>query len=265
MGLRFRKSIKLGNARINLSKSGIGYSYGIRGLRASVGPTGRTRTTASIPGTGISYVTEGKGGKKKVQRTPKTPFFSRAWVMWAALVLFAPLGIFLLFRQYPDWDKRRKITISAIFAAIWLILLIAGSAETPEDAQEPVARAQIAEAAPEESPESSEPEQAADKPTTEHAESEAPGGAPATSEAPAIIPAADFTPTTATGNSSGDKSEPMQTGHAYVGSSESERAVYHYPSCRWAKNILPENLIGWDTVEDAQAAGYSPCGTCNPH
>lgn len=262
MGLRFRKSIKLGNARINLSKSGIGYSYGIRGLRASVGPTGRTRTTASIPGTGISYVTEGKGGKKKVQRTPKTPFFSRAWVMWAALVLFAPLGIFLLFRQHPDWDKRRKITISAIFAALWLILLIAGSAETPEDAQEPAARAQIVEATPQEDPEISEPEQSTGELTTEHVEPEAPSEAPATSEAPAIIPAADFTPTAAE-ESTGSRSAPAQTGHAYVGSIERDK--YHYPDCRWAKEISPGNLIGWDTVEDAQAAGYSPCGTCNPH
>ena len=29
MGLRFRKSIKLGGLRINFSKSGIGYSYGV--------------------------------------------------------------------------------------------------------------------------------------------------------------------------------------------------------------------------------------------
>lgn len=252
MGLRLRKSIKLGNARIDLSKSGVGYSYGVKGLRKGVGPTGRTRTTASIPGTGISYVSEGKGGRQKVQRTPKTPFFSRAWVMWTALVLLAPLGIFLLYRQHPEWDKRRKITISAIFAALWLILLIAGSAETPEDAQEPVARAQIVEAAPQEDPESSE-----------RVEPEAPSEAPVTSDAPAVIPASDFTPTTATGNSSGDKSAPAQTGHAYVGSIESD--TYHYPSCRWVKNILPENLIGWDTVEDAQTAGYSPCGTCNPH
>lgn len=253
MGLRFRKSIKLGNARINLSKSGVGYSYGVKGLRKGVGPTGRTRTTASIPGTGISYVAEGKGGKQKVQRTPKTPFFSRAWVMWAALVLFAPLGIFLLYRQHPDWDKRRKITISAIFAALWLILLIAGSAETPEDAQEPVVRSQIAEALPQEDPESGEP-----------VEPEAPSEAPVTSEAPVVAPTSDFTPT-ANEDSTGSRSTPAQTGHAYVGSSESERAVYHYPSCRWAKNILPENLVGWDTVEDAQAAGYSPCGTCKPH
>ena len=55
MGFNFRKSIKLGkNFRINLSKSGVGFSAGVKGARVSVGPKG-VRKTASIPGTGISY------------------------------------------------------------------------------------------------------------------------------------------------------------------------------------------------------------------
>ena len=33
MGLRYRKSVKLGGLRINFSKSGVGYSYGVKGLR----------------------------------------------------------------------------------------------------------------------------------------------------------------------------------------------------------------------------------------
>ena len=36
MGLRFRKSIKLGGGfRLNLSKSGVGYSWGTKGFRIS--------------------------------------------------------------------------------------------------------------------------------------------------------------------------------------------------------------------------------------
>lgn len=55
MGFNFRKSIKLGkNLRVNLSKSGVGLSAGVKGARVSVGPKG-IRKTASIPGTGISY------------------------------------------------------------------------------------------------------------------------------------------------------------------------------------------------------------------
>lgn len=57
MGYRFRKSINLGGGfRINLSKSGIGYSCGIPGMRYSKLANGRERYTYSIPGTGLSYV-----------------------------------------------------------------------------------------------------------------------------------------------------------------------------------------------------------------
>ncbi|TYC48784.1 DUF4236 domain-containing protein [Weissella muntiaci] len=57
MGLRYRKSINLGGgARINLSKSGVGWSIGGKGFRYTKKANGGTRTTASIPGSGISYV-----------------------------------------------------------------------------------------------------------------------------------------------------------------------------------------------------------------
>lgn len=46
----------------------------------------------------------------------------------------------------------------------------------------------------------------------------------------------------------------------YVGSVESDK--YHYPGCRWAKNINPENEIWFKTIEEAQNKGYKPCGTC---
>ena len=59
MGFRFRKSINLGHGvRVNISKSGIGYSVGSPGLRVTKTAKGRVRTTTSVPGTGISYVSE---------------------------------------------------------------------------------------------------------------------------------------------------------------------------------------------------------------
>lgn len=52
MGFRFRKSINLGAGfKINLSKSGIGYSWGTRGYRISRTVQGTMRRTYSIPGT----------------------------------------------------------------------------------------------------------------------------------------------------------------------------------------------------------------------
>lgn len=62
MGFRFRKSFNMGGFRINISKSGIGYSYGVKGVRFTKTAKGTSRTTLSIPGTGLSYVSE--SGKK---------------------------------------------------------------------------------------------------------------------------------------------------------------------------------------------------------
>ncbi|MGI5963646.1 MAG: DUF4236 domain-containing protein [Lawsonibacter sp.] len=61
MGFRFRKSANFGPLRVNLSKSGVGYSVGGKGFRVTKKANGGTRTTASIPGTGISYVKETSG------------------------------------------------------------------------------------------------------------------------------------------------------------------------------------------------------------
>ena len=56
MGLRFRKSFTFGPLRINLSKSGIGISLGVKGFRISRSAKGKMTATASLPGTGLSYV-----------------------------------------------------------------------------------------------------------------------------------------------------------------------------------------------------------------
>lgn len=73
MGFRYRKSLNLGcGFRINISKSGIGYSWGIKGYRITKTAKGNVRRTASIPGTGISYVEE-VGKNKSNQQHQYTP------------------------------------------------------------------------------------------------------------------------------------------------------------------------------------------------
>lgn len=58
MGFRYRKSIGVGKYfRINVSKSGIGYSFGVPGARITHSANGRVTTTVGLPGTGISYST----------------------------------------------------------------------------------------------------------------------------------------------------------------------------------------------------------------
>lgn len=70
MGLRFRKSVSLGNGtRINFSKSGVGWSVGNKGARFTKKSNGGYRTTTNIPGTGFSYTKDfgGETGKSKVE------------------------------------------------------------------------------------------------------------------------------------------------------------------------------------------------------
>ncbi|MCQ2581796.1 MAG: DUF4236 domain-containing protein [Alphaproteobacteria bacterium] len=64
MGFRFRKSVNFGGFRVNLSKTGIGYSFGFPGFRWTRLANGRSRRTASIPGTGLAYITESSGTRK---------------------------------------------------------------------------------------------------------------------------------------------------------------------------------------------------------
>lgn len=65
MGFRFRKSFGKGPFRVTVSKSGIGYSAGVKGFRVTKKAGGGIRTTASIPGTGISYVKDSGSGKTR--------------------------------------------------------------------------------------------------------------------------------------------------------------------------------------------------------
>lgn len=55
MGLFYRKSVNIGPFRVNLSKSGVGYSVGVQGFRVGTTSRGRRYTSFSVPGTGMGY------------------------------------------------------------------------------------------------------------------------------------------------------------------------------------------------------------------
>jgi len=59
MGWSFRRSKKVGPFRFTLSKKGVGVSVGVKGARVGIGADGRTHSSVSVPGTGISYRTTG--------------------------------------------------------------------------------------------------------------------------------------------------------------------------------------------------------------
>jgi hypothetical protein len=57
MGLRFRRSTRIGPFRITATKSGFSTSVGVPGARVGINSKGQVRRTVGIPGTGV-YDTE---------------------------------------------------------------------------------------------------------------------------------------------------------------------------------------------------------------
>ena len=111
MALRFRKSFKVApGVKLNVSKSGLGMSAGVKGARVGVNSRG-TYTSASIPGTGVSHFayhssdkTRSVSTKSVAQmpvennlRTPTTPHKDNSvWLISLnalALLIIWPIGI----------------------------------------------------------------------------------------------------------------------------------------------------------------------------
>jgi len=64
MGFRMRKSIQLmPGVRLNMSRSGLGVSAGVKGFRVTKRADGSVQQTSSIPGTGLSHVQRIGGAK----------------------------------------------------------------------------------------------------------------------------------------------------------------------------------------------------------
>ena len=67
MGFSFRRSIKLGPLRLNLSKSGVGLSAGVKGARVSKGPRG---TYLNVGAGGVQYRKKLDGTSERARRAP---------------------------------------------------------------------------------------------------------------------------------------------------------------------------------------------------
>lgn len=122
MGWRYRKSKKLpGGGRINISKSGIGFSWGTKHHRITKTATGQVRTTTRVPGTNISYSQNISNGKRSgnmpskqyrsTQRTtPKKRSkrgcgFAALVCIAACIVFYAIYFIYAMIRGFfdPEW------------------------------------------------------------------------------------------------------------------------------------------------------------------
>ena len=164
MGLRFRKSKKVGPFRVNISQKGVGWSVGVPGLRYTKKAGGGSRVTASVPGTGLSYVKESSGSnQRKKPRIPegnttklnaakasaprmpvpspeltepqppqnggKKPGHGCLW--WIMAILFWPFFLSAWFWK-TDRFKLKKPARAFALVAVWAILLASWSDSSTE-------------------------------------------------------------------------------------------------------------------------------------
>ena len=164
MGLRFRKSKKVGPFRVNISQKGVGWSVGVPGLRYTKKAGGGSRVTASVPGTGLSYVKESGGSNQRKKpriaegNTAKLnaakPSASRMPVpspeltepqppqnggkktghgclWWVMAIFFWPFFLSAWFWK-TDKFKLKKPARAFALVAVWAILLASWSASSTE-------------------------------------------------------------------------------------------------------------------------------------
>ena len=93
MGFLFRKRIRiLPGIWLNMSKGGTSTSIGGKGLTVNI-KEGKVRTTASLPGTGLSYRTT---STNTAENTPPTRTGIPGWI-WGLIVV--AIAIVLLTRN----------------------------------------------------------------------------------------------------------------------------------------------------------------------
>lgn len=99
MGFYIRKSKKVGPFRLNLSKSGLGVSAGVKGFRVSTGPRG----TYLNAGRNGLYYRQKIGSSSIAANNPKNQHSTRTtnrtssgWIKYVALLLVIFYGVYYL-------------------------------------------------------------------------------------------------------------------------------------------------------------------------
>jgi hypothetical protein len=93
MGFRFQKRVSTPFGRINVSKSGVSLSQGVRGAHVTIGRT--PRITLGIPGSGLSWTETMEHGHRASHGAPQAaPQARPGWQV--ALIVVALLGVLMI-------------------------------------------------------------------------------------------------------------------------------------------------------------------------
>lgn len=261
MGFRYRKSIKMGPFRLNLSKSGIGYSVGVKGYRVTKTATGRTRTTVSIPGTGISHVTETKTQPRpaakpvQVQEQEKKP--APKWVKWA-LAAFAVYVVVALFVGCAADEPAPSVSVvPPAVSAVDVPDLGTEPAPEPEPEPEP-----LPEKKPEPIPEPKPAPEPVPEPEPEPVPEPNPEPVPEPAPEPAPEPEPKQEPVTPAPAPDPEPEKEEPAAYTYVGNKNSK--VFHQSNCGSVTNMKEKNKVPLESRDAAIASGFKPCNNCKP-
>ena len=68
-----------------------------------------------------------KSSEAKYDESSK--FYTKAWFMWVMLIIFAPIGIFLMWKFHPEMKKNTKIILTVVFAILFLAIAFGGNSD----------------------------------------------------------------------------------------------------------------------------------------
>ena len=60
----------------------------------------------------------------------KSKFYEQTWFMWIMLIIFAPVGIFFMWKFHPEMKKNTKIILTVVFAILFIIIMVSNDSET---------------------------------------------------------------------------------------------------------------------------------------
>jgi hypothetical protein len=127
--LRFRRSIKIApGLRLNINKTSVGLSAGVRGARYSINSSGRRTRSVGIPGTGLSYRSQSGGGQRARSTSDAGVGISpsratASLVGWITILVFV-LGIF---NGAPGFAG----TVAGVGIIVYIVLRAAGGILDP--------------------------------------------------------------------------------------------------------------------------------------
>ena len=260
MGLRYRKSIKMGPFRLNFSKSGIGYSVGVKGYRVTKKAGGGYRTTASVPGTGISYVKDHSG--KAVRSAPGyVPPLPEQFCEQCG----HPVGGGN--RVCPECGvkikhEKRKVDKGPLCAAMLVVIFalaiaIGSSGCAAQPTEDPKPQTSISAVKP--TVEDFKEPEYEPAPEPEPVPEEEPAPEPKPAQEPETEPAPIPAPTPEPDPEPEPKPEPKV---AYIGNKNSKK--FHELSCSSVDDMKAKNKKELYSRDEAISLGYDPCGRCKP-